>query len=146
VFDPAVARLRRGEDLASAGVLTLHHAFLDRLFTAGSGTSYAAPRVAFCAAHILSRLPDASANLIRALLVGSADIPDATRERMRLLGDESSRAVCGHGRIDLERAAYSDDARVVLYAGMNLRSTISPCIGFRSRSHSKPSEANAAFA
>jgi hypothetical protein len=116
VFDPAVARLRRGEDLASAGVLTLHHAFLDRLFTAGSGTSYAAPRVAFCAAHILSRLPDASANLIRALLVGSADIPDATRERMRLLGDESSRAVCGHGRIDLERAAYSDDARVVLYA------------------------------
>ncbi len=47
VFDPVTARLRRGEDLASAGVHTLHHAFVDRLFTAGSGTSYSAPRVAF---------------------------------------------------------------------------------------------------
>ena len=115
VFDPVTARLRRGEDLASAGVLTLHHAFLDRLFTAGSGTSYAAPRVAVSAAQILSRFPGASANLIRALLVGSAEIPDATRERMRLLGDEATRVVCGHGQPDLERAAFSDDARVVLY-------------------------------
>ena len=37
------AGLRSGEDLPSAGVLTLYHKFLDRLFTAGSGTSYAAP-------------------------------------------------------------------------------------------------------
>jgi hypothetical protein len=116
VFDPVVARLRRGEDLASAGVLTLHHAFLDALFAAGSGTSYAAPRVAFSAAQLLARLPDASANLIRALLVGSAVIPNATRERMRLLGDDATRAVCGHGQVDLERAAFSDDARVVLYS------------------------------
>jgi hypothetical protein len=116
VFDPVVAHLRRGEDLASAGVLTLHHAFLDALFTAGSGTSYAAPRVAFSAAQILSRLPDASANLIRALLVSSAEIPKATRERMRLLGDDAMRAVCGHGQVDLEHAAFSDDARVVLYS------------------------------
>jgi subtilisin family serine protease len=115
VFNPIVARLLGGEELASAGVLTLHHRFLDRLFTAGSGTSYAAPRIAFSAAQILSRFPDASANLIRALLVGSAEIPDATRERMRLLGDGATLAVCGHGQVDLERAAFSDDARVVLY-------------------------------
>ena len=81
-------------------------------FTAGSGTSYAAPRVAFSAAQILSRFPDASANLIRALLV----ILNATRERMRLLGNDATRAVCGYGQVDLERAAFSDDARVVLYA------------------------------
>ncbi len=115
VFDPIVARLRRGEDLASAGVLTTHHAFRDRLFTAGSGTSYATPRVAFSAAQILSRFPRASANLVRALLVGSAEVPDAARDRMQLLGADATRAVCGHGQVDLERAAFSDDARVVLY-------------------------------
>ena len=45
IFDPVVARLRGGEDVGSAGVLTLYHSYLDQLFTAGSGTSYAAPRV-----------------------------------------------------------------------------------------------------
>jgi hypothetical protein len=116
VFDPVVGRLRRGEDLASAGVLTLHHAFLERLFTSGSGTSYAAPLVAFKAAQILDRFPDASANLIRALLAGAAAVPEAARERLQPLGQEALRTVCGHGQVDLERAVYSDDARVVLYA------------------------------
>lgn len=115
VFDPVVARLRPGESLASAGVLTLHHGFLDHLFTAGSGTSYAAPRVAFSAAQILSRFPHASANLVRALLVGSADIPDVARERLQMLNKDAPRVVCGYGQIDLERAAFSDDARVILY-------------------------------
>jgi hypothetical protein len=116
VFDPIVARLRTGEDLGSAGVLTLHHQFVDRLFTSGSGTSYAAPRVAFSAAQILARFPDASANLIRALLIGSAEVPEPARDRLIPLGADATRAVCGHGRVDLERAAFSDDARVILYA------------------------------
>ncbi|TCA83705.1 S8 family peptidase [Rhizobium leguminosarum bv. viciae] len=115
IYDPVVQRLRKGEEVPSAGVLTLHHTFLDRLFTAGSGTSYAAPRVAFSAAQILGRMPTASANLVRALLVGSAEIPDAARERMKLLGSGAIRSVVGHGMVDLERAAFSDDARVVLY-------------------------------
>lgn len=116
VFDPVVARLRGGEELASAGILTLHHNFLDRLFTGGSGTSYSAPRVAFSAGQILTRFPRASANLVRALLVNSADVPDEASERLRLLGAEGIRSICGHGLIDLERAAFSDDARVTLYA------------------------------
>lgn len=116
VFDAVVARLRAGEDLPSAGVLTLYHKFLDRLFTAGSGTSYAAPRVAFSAAQILARFPQASANLVRALLIGSADVPDAARLRMQALGAEATRSVCGHGLVDPERAIFSDDSRVVLYA------------------------------
>ncbi|MDF2119156.1 S8 family peptidase [Roseiarcaceae bacterium H3SJ34-1] len=45
IFDPVIAQLRRGEDVPSAGVLTLYHSYTDRLFTTGSGTSYAAPRV-----------------------------------------------------------------------------------------------------
>ena len=116
VFDPMVARLRLGEDLPTAGVLTLHHRFIDRLFTAGSGTSYAAPLVAHKAAQILARFPNASANLIRALLVGAARVPDEAKLRLQVLGDNAIRAVCGHGRVDAIRAAYSDDHRVVLYA------------------------------
>jgi len=116
IFDPVVARLRGGEDLASAGVLTLYHRYLDRLFTGGSGTSYAAPRVAFSAAQILTRFPEASANLVRALIVGSAEIPQPAHERLQLLGVEAMRTICGHGLVDLERAAFSDDARVTLYA------------------------------
>ncbi|WP_245284829.1 S8 family peptidase [Bradyrhizobium sp. th.b2] len=116
IFDPIVARLRGGEDVGSAGVLTLYHSYLDRLFTAGSGTSYAAPRVAFGAAQILTRFPHASANLVRALIVGSAEIPQPAQERLQLLGVDATRAICEHGLVDLERAAFSDDARVTLYA------------------------------
>ncbi|MGT2504635.1 S8 family serine peptidase (plasmid) [Bradyrhizobium guangxiense] len=86
------------------------------MFTAGSGTSYAAPRVAFSAAQILTRFPHASANLVRALIVGSAEIPQPAQERLQLLGVDATRAICGHGLVDLERAAFSDDARVTLYA------------------------------
>jgi hypothetical protein len=116
IFDPLVARLRKGEDLASAGVLTLYHLYQDRLFTGGSGTSYAAPRVAFSAAQILTRFPKASANLVRALIVGSAEIPRPAQERLQAFGVEAMRNICGHGLVDLERAAFSDDARVTLYA------------------------------
>jgi hypothetical protein len=94
----------------------LYHNYLDRLLTAGSGTSYSAPRVAFSAAQILTRLPQASANLLRALIVGSAEIPNSARECLGLLGEDATRAICGHGLVNLERAAFSDDARVTLYA------------------------------
>lgn len=116
IFDPVVQRLRGGEDVATAGVLTLHHQPVDRLFTAGSGTSYATPLVAFKAAQMLHLLPTASANLLRALLVAAAEIPAAAEERLRSLGGNAMLSVCGHGQVDLEHAAYSDDARVVLYA------------------------------
>ncbi|MEQ1617706.1 MAG: S8 family peptidase [Terricaulis sp.] len=116
VFDPVVRQLLRGGDLASAGVLTLHHAPLDRLFAAVSGTSFAAPRLAFKAASLLGRLPDASANLLRALLALAAEPPEPARERLSVVDEELVTRVCGHGTPDLERAAFSDDPRVVLYA------------------------------
>lgn len=116
VFDSMVARLRLGEDLPTAGVLTLHHRFVDRLFATGSGTSYAAPLVAHKAAQILARFPNASANLVRALLAGAARVPDEAQLRLQVLGEDALRAVCGHGLVDAVRAAYSDDHRVVLYA------------------------------
>jgi hypothetical protein len=116
IVDPLTATMRDGESLATAGVLTLNHRYVEQLFTARSGTSYAAPLVAAKAAQVLTRFPDASANLVRALMMGSARQDPASMDRLGPLGPEALRAVCGHGRIDPERAAFSDDARVVLYA------------------------------
>lgn len=47
-----------------------------RLFRVGSGTSFAAPRVANVAARVLARYPDASANLIRVLVALGAEQPE----------------------------------------------------------------------
>jgi hypothetical protein len=94
----------------------LHHRFIDRLFTAGSGTSFAAPLVAHKAAQILAHFPDASANLVRALLAGAARVPDEAQLKLQMLGKEAVSSVCGHGQVDPARASYSDDHRVVLYA------------------------------
>ncbi len=116
VLDAWTASLRKGESMPSAGILTLNHRFVDRLFTSGSGTSYAAPLVAAKAAQILARFPVASANLVRALLVGSGRVPEAAASKLASLGPEATRTICGHGQPDLERAIFSDDARVVLYA------------------------------
>jgi len=116
VFDAVAARLRGGEDLPTAGVLTLHHRFLERLFTSGSGTSYAAPLVAYKAAQIFARFPNASANLVRALLAIAAQLPDESQRRLGPLGDRALRYVCGNGQVDSVRAAFSDDHRVILYA------------------------------
>lgn len=116
VVDPYVQRLRDGREVASAGLLTLHHQPVDHLITSGSGTSYAAPIVAFKAAQLLARFPEASANLVRALLATSAAVPAITAQRLAPLGDDAIRSICGYGQIDLEHASFSDDSRVVLYA------------------------------
>jgi len=116
VYDPFVRSLRGGHDVVEAGVVTLHFQPVDQLFTTCSGTSFAAPLVAYKASQILAAFPTASSNLIRALLTTGASLPAAAEARLSLLGVDAQRAVCGHGQIDLERAAFSDDARVALYA------------------------------
>lgn len=116
IYNGTINRLQGGEVRPEAGVLSLHHRPVDRLFATKSGTSHAAPLVAYKASQILARFPDASANLVRALLAGSATIPDAAVRRLATLGDESTRDLCGYGMVDAELASYSDDNRVVLYA------------------------------
>lgn len=115
VFDPVVWELRGGAKMPSAGLVSLSHQPIQRLFSSASGTSYAAPMVAFKLAQLLRRLPKASANLLRALAVGAAQVPEAAAGRLAPLGKEAVRHVCGHGQVRLENAAYSDDSRVVLY-------------------------------
>lgn len=51
-----------------------------RLFRACNGTSFAAPSVARAAADILHAYPDASANLIRALLASGSKLPAAAQD------------------------------------------------------------------
>jgi subtilisin family serine protease len=82
-----------------------------RLFSVSSGTSFAAPRVARTAAAILTERPDASANLIRALLGISARTPGDTRQ----FPDEAQhlRAV-GYGLPNEARATTSEQSRVVM--------------------------------
>lgn len=116
IYDGPTASLRGGEVQPEAGILSLHHRPVDRLFGTRSGTSHAAPLVAFKASQILARFPEASANLIRALLATSADVPGEASRRLAPLGDAAALGLCGHGLVDAERASFSDDARVVLYA------------------------------
>ncbi|ANL30942.1 peptidase S8/S53 family subtilisin-related protein (plasmid) [Rhizobium phaseoli] len=116
IYDGPTAALHGGEVRPEAGIMSLHYRPVDRLFAARSGTSHAAPLVAFKASQILSRFPGSSANLVRALLAGSASIPEEASLRLAPLGNPAELALCGHGRVDSERAAFSDDTRVVLYA------------------------------
>lgn len=83
-----------------------------RLFACSSGTSFAAPRVARCAAAILDRYPAASANLIRALLGISAKVPEEAATQFTD-STEAYRAF-GYGLPDARRAVESDSNRAVL--------------------------------
>ncbi|HEX8110387.1 MAG TPA: S8 family peptidase [Kofleriaceae bacterium] len=82
-----------------------------KVFTYTDGTSIAAPKVAYFVARILGVMPDASANLVRALLVNSAGFPEGAQtyplaQAMRL---------CGFGVPNLNRALFCTDARATAY-------------------------------
>jgi len=115
VFDAVPALLCDGKVLPSAGLVSLHHEFVDSLFASASGTSFAAPFVAFKASQLLRKFPNATTNLMRALLVGAAEVPREAYECLAPISEGAPRKVCGHGLVDLQRAAFSEDRRVVLY-------------------------------
>jgi subtilisin family serine protease len=80
-----------------------------QLLRSVAGTSFAAPKVANVAARLFQEFPDASANLIRALIATSARVPS---ERPNCLSgldpwhDDALR-VYGYGQPDFDRAAWS---------------------------------------
>jgi subtilisin family serine protease len=76
-----------------------------------SGTSFAAPKVAHLAARLLERYPDASPNLLRALLIQSARLPEGAIDWKRT---EAMR-LCGFGVPDIDRALYCRPQRATLY-------------------------------
>lgn len=95
------------------GVISLGINESGRLFTVSSGTSFAAPRVARVAADIWTSYPDASANLVRALLAVSARVPAAVATQF---SDDAARLrAVGYGRPIRDLALQSGGNRVVMY-------------------------------
>jgi len=76
-----------------------------------NGTSFAAPRVAHAAAKIVDRYPEATPNLLRALLVQSARLPEGVAD----WEPKKCLRLCGFGVPDLDRAIYCRPQRVTLY-------------------------------
>lgn len=83
-----------------------------RLFDWSCGTSFAAPRVAYVAAELLTEYPHASANLVRALVLLSARQSEGLRA---LFPDRRDRQrTSGAGRPNSDLAISSGGRRVVL--------------------------------
>ena len=112
------------DNVAGVSVLTLSKDYYSSLFHLCSGTSFAAPRVANLAAQLFTKYPDASSNLIRALIVNSALLPKeippefhcnskhSQREKTKTIKNQL--AIYGYGQPELQRAMYSAENYVVL--------------------------------
>lgn len=83
-----------------------------RLFRTTSGTSFAVPMVARAAADVLHEYPDASANLVRALLGASAT--NAGLEAANISDVTARRRLYGLGKPTSDAARLSDDHRVTM--------------------------------
>ena len=101
--------------VSTSGNFAAGHPFAEDI-----GTSYAAPQVAHRAAKLLSELPDASANLLRALLVAHAKWPQASVDLLKVADSTDSKRrllrLLGYGRIDDEALYRSVDQVVTLLA------------------------------
>lgn len=117
VYDGRMRRVILNDQ--GAGIVSIHHEFgQGRLFAFDAGSSYAAPRVAHQAARILGQYPQASANLVRALLIASAEIPTETKECLGFQSNEEKNRLlqlCGYGKAELERALFSAPNCVTLF-------------------------------
>ena len=89
-----------------------------RAFRTVSGTSFAAPSVSHIVARIFSEFPDASSNLVRALLADSARVPvDRPAELSPSTeNDPSILRIYGYGRPDLARCIASETNDALLIA------------------------------
>jgi len=91
----------------------------DRILSFDVGTSFAAPLVTRVAAAVKARFPEFSANLVRALLLCSADALefgselDTERHVDRI---DAIHRLTGYGRPSIARATESTSHRVVLVA------------------------------
>jgi subtilisin family serine protease len=116
LFDGMTQRIVTGDHYASAGMLTLRPDYLQGLLTSATGTSMAAPRIAYKAALLVRAMPRASANMIRALLALAASTPTEALQLLNHLGADAQRACLGYGVPDVARALNSEERRVVLVA------------------------------
>lgn len=109
------------------GEISLKHSYAgDRLFLPMIGTSFAAPKVSHITGRLLNRYPDASANLVRALLLLNASWPteattlidnlDVTLVEGSLTAKQLTHYGYGYGLPDIDSAIYSRENCVTLVA------------------------------
>lgn len=87
------------------------------LFRFYNGTSFSAPRVANLAAKLFNKFPNATSNLIRALIADSAQLPPHIPDSLQGNSSEELKnqlKIYGYGKPDFERAAYSRQNQVLL--------------------------------
>lgn len=103
-------------------ILTLNKNFQgSSLFRGCCGTSFSAPRVSNLAAQLFTKFPDATPNLIRALIANSAQLPSQIPGEFNYI-KKSDKAedkikplqIYGYGQPNYNIAAYSTDNYVVL--------------------------------
>jgi hypothetical protein len=109
------------ENANGLGLVSTCGAFADgRPFAEDIGTSYAAPQVANRAVRLLGELPDASADLVRALLAAHARWPQPCVELLNPTGTAEGKSrllqLVGYGRIDEDALYRSVDQSVSLLA------------------------------
>lgn len=103
------------------GVVSTGHQFTPpggRPFAVHCGTSMAAPQIAHLASFILKEIPEASANLLRALLCVNASIPKASQDL--LSGDKLLKRICGYGKVDDTALHRSFEDAVTLNANASI--------------------------
>lgn len=102
------------------GELSTNHDFATgKLLSEDIGTSFAVPHVAHMAARLLAEMPNASANLLRTVLIANARVP-ATVSNL-LDGDEDKIArTVGYGVVDSATLYRSMEEQVVLIAEATL--------------------------
>ena len=93
-----------------------------RLLRTVVGTSFAAPRVANAAAQLFNAFPDASSNLVRALLAAAADVPDDRPPSLSRVDpcDERILRLYGYGQCDLPRAFSSAENDILFLADVTM--------------------------
>ncbi len=96
-------------------ILTLAKNYSGSMFRAYCGTSFAAPRVANIAAQLFTQFPNATSNLIRALIANSATLPTEIPPAIQGNKNKQQRLqIYGYGQPNLRRAKYSAENYVVL--------------------------------
>ena len=116
VFDATALRLRFAPEIPEAGIITLHYEYGRQLLTSSRGTSVAAPMLANKVADLIRVFPNATANLVRALLANASTVPPQCTKRLADMTEEERRFIHGNGIVHIENALSSNFDRIVLYA------------------------------
>ncbi|WPF87207.1 S8 family peptidase [Cyanobacterium aponinum AL20118] len=97
-------------------VITLNKNFQgNSLFKAYCGTSFSAPRVANLAAQLFTKFPNATSNLIRALIADSAQLPSEIPKFFQSKENKKNQLrIYGYGQPNFDKAAYSTENQVIL--------------------------------